>query len=83
MEQQLGPTMKLSSNARWNVLTSQVAEANRQVDLDRVEDEVDGIFCAYLAWLWGQEDSDMVIFGDVETGYIVSPPAPSLASNGG
>lgn len=83
MEQHLGPTMKFSSNARWNVLKSQVAEANRQVDLDRVEDEVDGIFCAYLAWLWGQEDSDIVVFGDVETGYIVSPPAPSLASNGG
>lgn len=82
MEQHLGPTMKLSSNARWNVLKSQVAEANRQVDLDRVEDEVDGIFCAYLAWLWDLEDSDMVIFGDVETGYLVSPPAPSQVPNG-
>jgi predicted RNase H-like nuclease len=83
MEQHLGPTMKLSSNARWSALKNQVAEANRQVDLDRVEDEVDGIFCAYLAWLWDQEDSDMVVFGDVETGYIVSPPAPSQAPNRG
>lgn len=69
-------TMELSFNTRWGILKIMIAEASRPVDLDRVEDEVDGIFCAYLAWLWDQQDSNLVVYGDVETGFIVSPPPP-------
>lgn len=66
----------LSSYSRWSELKDQVRDAPRQVDLDRVEDEIDAIFCAYLAWLWGQDATDLVVFGDVEAGYIVTLPAP-------
>ena len=47
--------------------------AARIGELDRVEDEVDAVLCAYLAWLWGTGYPGMRVLGDVTTGYIVVP----------
>ena len=47
--------------------------ASRQVDLDRIEDEIDAIFCAHLAWLWHHDRDSMQVFGDRATGSIVTP----------
>lgn len=77
MGQYLEDPLQLTNNDRWNELQVQVTSAGRQVDLDRVEDEVDAIFCAYLAWLWGQESTDLQVFGDGASGYIVTFPPPT------
>jgi predicted RNase H-like nuclease len=50
--------------------------ATRKSELDAIEDEIDAIFCAYLAWLWGTHQEQMLVLGDYATGYIVTPTPP-------
>lgn len=69
--------LALASNDRWRDIRSTVVSNPRPVDLDRVEDEVDAILCAYLAWLWHTDRDRLAVYGDVESGYIVAPPVPS------
>lgn len=52
---------------------AQAGHATRQVDLDRIEDEIDAILCAHLAWLWHGQRASMLVFGDVASGCIVTP----------
>jgi predicted RNase H-like nuclease len=77
-----GPLLQLDSSDRWQLLRNQVTGAARQVDLDTVEDEVDAVFCAYLAWLWATDAGAMTVLGDVENGYIVTPLPPNVADDG-
>jgi len=51
-------------------------DATRPVDLKRIEDEIDAIFCAHLAWLWVTAPEQLTVVGDFDGGYIVTPPAP-------
>lgn len=44
--------------------------------LKELEDRLDAVFCAFLAWYfwrWGEEKNE--VFGNLETGYIVVPRA--------
>ena len=50
--------LRLTTSPRWAEIRSAVDSAGRIVDLDRVEDEVDAVLCAYLAWLWGTGSPD-------------------------
>lgn len=68
--------LRLSGSKRWQVLRRLVESTSRAVDLDTVEDEVDAMFCAYLAWLWTNQPDAMTVIGDVANGYIVTPPPP-------
>jgi Holliday junction resolvase RusA-like endonuclease len=45
-------------------------------DLTRIEDELDAILCAHLAWLWHHRPEGLKVYGSLEDGYIVAPPAP-------
>jgi Holliday junction resolvase RusA-like endonuclease len=67
--------LRLHENPRWVELTSVVA-APKPGDLTRIEDELDAIFCAHLAWLWHHMPDVLQVFGSVEDGYIVAPPPP-------
>jgi hypothetical protein len=62
---------------RWGELRSIAASAARDGDLNRIEDEVDGIVCAWLAWLWAIRDARLHVYGDVASGYIIAPVPPS------
>ena len=44
--------------------------------LDRDEDPVDAVVCAYVALYWYHRPDDVTIYGDFETGYIVTPTLP-------
>ena len=71
MESHLGE-LRLSSSQRWAELRRTAATAARKVELDRIEDEVDAIFCAHLAHRWhrdGRDGND--VFGDDAGGAIV------------
>ena len=72
--------LRLTSSLRWAEIRSAVASAGRIADLGRVEDEVDAVLCAYLAWLWGTGSPTMRVVGDVDSGYIVVPGSPSVPS---
>jgi predicted RNase H-like nuclease len=71
--------LRLSTSARWAQVRRVVPEAARKSELAGVEDEVDAVFCAYLAWLWGRRDPRMEVLGDVDRGYIVIPGRPTAA----
>lgn len=66
----------LPTNARWAVLKQVVADP-RPGDLNRIEDEVDAIFCAHLAWLWHHRPGVLHVYGSLEAGYIVAPHPPT------
>lgn len=77
LEGTCGEVLALAGSPRWSVLRSIAAGAARKSELGAIEDEVDAIFCAYLAWLWGTHREKMVVLGDYATGYIVTPTPPS------
>ena len=78
MDEHLEGPLLLSASERWGELRHAVAAAHRPMHLAAVEDEIDGIFCAYLAWLWGRRDPRMRVIGDATDGYIVVPGYPTV-----
>ena len=83
LEGTCGAVLGLADSARWSALRSTADDAARKSELGVIEDEIDAIFCAYLAWLWGNAQEKMVVLGDYATGYIVTPtPPPSTALHG-
>lgn len=73
LERVAGPALRLEASQRWAQIRLAVAGARRKSELRVVEDEVDAIVCAHLAWLWVTDRGGMRVFGDVESGYIVVP----------
>jgi predicted RNase H-like nuclease len=69
------PELDLVHSPRWAQLKRDLSEP-RPGDLNRVEDEVDAIVCAHLAWLWHHRPSTLQVYGDVDAGYIIAPPPP-------
>jgi Holliday junction resolvase RusA-like endonuclease len=67
--------LRLSENPRWSEL-SRVVAGPKPGDLTRIEDELDAILCAHLAWLWHHRPDSLHVYGSLEDGYIVAPPAP-------
>lgn len=78
MNRHLAVPMGLGEHADWDRLTQAVTGSQRQVDLDRAEDELDAICCARLAWLWAREPQTLTVFGDAD-GFIITPPPPRAA----
>ncbi|MGM1028989.1 MAG: DUF429 domain-containing protein [Actinomycetota bacterium] len=62
---------------RWWEIRQRAAKASKHGELNLIEDEVDGIFCGWLAWLWATEDARLLVHGDLARGYIVAPGAPT------
>lgn len=75
------PHLDLPSSTRWAQLKAEFHAAGRQVDLDRIEDEIDAILCAHLAWLWHHDRGGMRQFGTGDA-VIVIPFAPDVQHNG-
>jgi predicted RNase H-like nuclease len=68
------PALDVTTAPRWPSIRSEVATAERQVDLDRLEDEIDAYVCAYVGLhrlRWGDERS--AVLGSLAEGYIVTP----------
>ena len=70
------PRLRVNHNVAWVELRKRVAAATRPVQLDRDEDPVDAVLCAYVALYWYHRPDDVTIYGDFETGYIVTPSLP-------
>ena len=67
------PRMRVNHNMNWVALRKRVEAATRPSQLDRDEDPVDAVLCAYIALYWYHRPDDVTIYGDFETGYIVTP----------
>ena len=70
------PRLRANRSVAWVELRKRVEAAGRPVQLDRDEDPVDAVLCAYIALYWYHRPDDVTIYGDFETGYIVTPSLP-------
>lgn len=75
------PRLRVNHNVSWVELRKRVAAATRPGQLDRDEDPVDAVVCAYVALYSYHRPEDVTVYGDFATGYIVTPTLqPDLAS---
>ncbi|WP_139979584.1 DUF429 domain-containing protein [Nocardioides litoris] len=58
---------------QWTVLRTAVEGATRKSELRRVEDQVDAVVCAVVARFAHQHPDRVTVYGDAETGAIVTP----------
>jgi len=89
MERTCGALLHLDESDDWRRLRDGVRSATRKVDLRVVEDQVDAVFCAFLAWMWTDERDAMQVLpeehdgiGDenLDQGYIVTPVGRGLST---
>ncbi|HET6651812.1 MAG TPA: DUF429 domain-containing protein [Nocardioides sp.] len=69
--------MRLTHHPGWKALVARVEQAERKADLRRVEDQVDAVVCAYVALFATHRPELTTTYGDLATGYIVTPTLPS------
>jgi predicted RNase H-like nuclease/ppGpp synthetase/RelA/SpoT-type nucleotidyltranferase len=68
--------LHLSGSEAWQALVDQVESAERKSDLRRAEDQVDAVLCAYVAMFSARRPDLVTTYGDLATGYIVTPTLP-------
>jgi predicted RNase H-like nuclease/ppGpp synthetase/RelA/SpoT-type nucleotidyltranferase len=68
--------LRVRDSRAWLSLRALVEAAERKSDLRKVEDQVDAVVCAYVA-LFSERRPDLTtVYGDGQTGYIVTPTLP-------
>lgn len=70
------PRLRVNHNVSWVELRKRIAAATRPGQLDRDEDPVDAVVCAYVALYSSHRPDDVTVYGDFATGYIVTPTLP-------
>jgi len=73
------PRLRVNRNMAWVELRKRVEAATRPGQLDRDEDSVDAVLCAYVALYRYHRPEDVTVYGDFATGYIVTPKLPTDA----
>jgi predicted RNase H-like nuclease len=68
--------LQVAGHADWVELRRQVVTAERKSALRRAEDPIDAVVCAYVALYAQRRPTDITIYGDSATGYIVTPSLP-------
>ena len=69
--------MRVDGSDAWQALVRQVEGATSKADLRRAEDQVDAVVCAYVAMFAHRRPDETTTYGDLETGYIVTPTLPA------
>jgi predicted RNase H-like nuclease len=70
------PRLRANRSVAWVELRRRVEAATKPAQLDRDEDAVDAVLCAYIALYWYSRPDDVSVYGDFEDGYIVTPSLP-------
>jgi predicted RNase H-like nuclease len=76
MEAHCDGTLHLSQYKRWREIRHVVLTAKQQAALNLLEDEVDAIFCAYIAWTFAVAPELLSTYGTPGEGAIVTFPPP-------
>lgn len=74
------PRLRVNRNVAWVELRKRVEAATRPGQLDRDEDFVDAVLCAYVALYWYHRPEDVTVYGDFATGCIITPTLPAERS---
>jgi predicted RNase H-like nuclease/ppGpp synthetase/RelA/SpoT-type nucleotidyltranferase len=67
------PRLRANRNITWVELRKRVEAATRPSQLDLDEDPVDAVVCAYVALFSYHRPEDVTVYGDFQTGYILTP----------
>ncbi len=67
------PRLRANRNITWVELRKRVEAATRPSQLDLDEDPVDAVVCAYVALYSYHRPEDVTVYGDFQTGYILTP----------
>ena len=70
------PRLRANRSVGWVELRRRVEAATKQAQLDRDEDPIDAVLCAYVALYWYARPDDVTIYGDFDSGFIVTPSLP-------
>ncbi len=70
------PPLHLADHDDWRALVAAVRGAGRKSELRVAEDQVDAVVCAYVALLADQRPNRVTLYGDADTGYILTPTLP-------
>jgi predicted RNase H-like nuclease len=65
--------LAVTASADWLALRTAVRAATRKSQLRRAEDPVDAVLCAYIARFATVRPAEVTVYGDVESGCIVTP----------
>jgi predicted RNase H-like nuclease/ppGpp synthetase/RelA/SpoT-type nucleotidyltranferase len=68
--------LRLAGSASWSAVVAGVAGATRKGELRHAEDQLDAVVCAYVAMLAARRPELITVYGDPETGRIVTPTLP-------
>ena len=74
---QADPPLRTADSEDWAQLRDMAERAERKSDLRRVEDPVDAVMCAYIAMYAARRPAEVTVYGDAETGSIVTPTLPA------
>lgn len=72
--------LRVTAHDGWVALRAAVAAAQRKCELRRAEDPIDAVVCAYVALYAQRCPAEVTIYGDVDSGCIVTP---TLATRSG
>lgn len=67
------PVLEVSGLPEWADLKASVRQARRKSELRRAEDPADAVLCAYIARFAASRPGDVTIYGNTETGCILTP----------
>lgn len=70
------PLLRVVDHDEWLELRDGVETAERKSELRRAEDPVDAVLCAYVAMYAHHRPDEVTVYGDGDTGYIVTPTLP-------
>lgn len=70
------PRLRAHHNTAWVQIRERVEAATRPSQLDREEDPIDAVVCAYVGLYRHHRPSDVTVYGDYAGGYIVTPTLP-------
>lgn len=65
--------LTVTSCEDWHSLRTAVEGADRKSQLRRAEDPIDAVLCAYIARYATQRPQDITVYGDTESGCIITP----------
>ncbi|MGH3507583.1 MAG: DUF429 domain-containing protein [Nocardioidaceae bacterium] len=71
------PPLHVIASTGWQAIADAVSASTRKSQLRAVEDRIDAVLCAYIALYSARRPADTTVFGDGETGYIVTPTLPT------
>jgi predicted RNase H-like nuclease/ppGpp synthetase/RelA/SpoT-type nucleotidyltranferase len=69
--------LRVAHHDDWRRLRRAAETATRKSELRRVEDPVDSVLCAYVARYSVHRPDDVTVYGDADTGYILTPTLPA------